>query len=172
MIWLECTGKRIYYNIKSSHGYTICEVIFLNHQEYSHINYLALDLLIDAKIDRLPVDVAEIASNHGISSIIDFSKSRYDNAVIVSKHILGKYGYNNNLYYSEYLATKILSPLIIFKELGINNFEHFHFLSDLPILIASLRFDLYKNLISKSEIGKYSIEKRALNCFRDWINSQ
>ena len=142
----------------------------MNHQECEHINYLALDILIDSKIDQLPVNVAQIAAHHGLNYTIDLSKTRFENTVAISSLILQKYGYDHSLFYSEYLAVKILSPLVVFKELGISMFEEFYVLADLPPLIASLRFEHYENLCRHNDIGKYNIEKRILNMFKNCIS--
>lgn len=155
---------------KSSHGNTSRGVIFLNRQECEHINYLALDILIDSKADKLPINIAQIVAHYRLDYTIDLSKSRFENAVAISSLILQKYGYDHDLFYSEYLAVKILSPLVVFKELDISIFEEFYVLSDLPPFIASLRFEHYENLRRHNDIGKYNIEKRILNRFNNWIS--
>lgn len=155
----------------SPHGNNTRGVIFLDQQEYSHLNYLALDLIIDARINRLPVDISNIASIYGLRKLIDYSKSRFENTVIVSQHILKMFGYDDNIYYAEYLAVKILSPLIVLRELDVKSYDHFTELTDLPILISALRFDLYKNLVNQTQIGRYNVEKRALRCFSNWIKT-
>ena len=99
----------------SPHGNNTRGVIFLDQQEYSHLNYLALDLIIDARINRLPVDISNIAAIYGLRKLIDYSKSRFENTVIVSQHILKMFGYDDNIYNAEYLAVKILSPLIVLR---------------------------------------------------------
>lgn len=152
-------------------GNTLHEVIFLNHQEYAHINFIALDLLIDAGINCLPVDAAKIASVYGFGKNIDLSKSRYDNIVEISRLVLSLFGYQNNIVYSEYLAIKIMSPLVILKEIGISSSTQLEYICELPPLPASMRFDLYKIMSNKTEIGSYSIEKRVYKNFTAWVNS-
>ena len=69
-------------------------MIFLDKQQYKHIRNLAWDLLIDANIKSLPVDIDKIAALYNLETLINTTKSRYENALIVSKNILKLFGYN------------------------------------------------------------------------------
>ena len=83
----------------------------MDKQQYKHIRNLAWDLLIDANIKSLPVDIDKIAALYNLETLIDASKSRYENALIVSKNILKLFGYNDS--FTNILAIRILSPMIL-----------------------------------------------------------
>ena len=94
----------------------------MNEQEYKHIRNLAWDLLIDANISQLPVDINAIASLYHLQHLIDNSKSLYDNTLRISEGILKIFGMKNPEF-TRYLAVRILAPMIVFKELGIQSAE-------------------------------------------------
>ena len=86
----------------------------MKEQEYKHIRNLAWDLLIDANISQLPVDISAIANLYNLQHLIDNSKSLYENTLSVSEGILKIFGMTNPEF-TRYLAVRILAPMIDFK---------------------------------------------------------
>lgn len=140
----------------------------MTKQEYKHIRNLAWDLLIDAKISQLPVDINAIASLYNLQYLIDISKPLYDNALSVSEGILKIFGLNEQNF-SKYLAIRILSPLIVFDKLRVNSPKEINELSKLPMYIANQRFERLKMLSSQNVFGTSKIENTVLSQFSKWI---
>ena len=143
----------------------------MNEQEYKHIRNLAWDLLIDANISQLPVDISAIANLYNLQNLIDNSKSLYENTLSVSEGILKIFGMTNPEF-TRYLAVRILAPMIVFKELGVKSVEELCRLSGLPTDLASQRFKRFEMLLSRNAFQTSRLETIVLSQFRKWINSQ
>jgi len=143
----------------------------MKEQEYKHIRNLAWDLLIDANISQLPVDISAIANLYNLQHLIDSSKSLYENTISVSEGILKIFGMTNPEF-TRYLAVRILAPMIVFKELGIKSAEELCRLSGLPADLANQRFKRFEMLLSRNAFQTSRLETIVLSQFRQWINSQ
>lgn len=142
----------------------------MNEQEYKHIRNLAWDLLIDANISRLPVDINAIAAIYNLQPLIDNSKSLYENTLSVAEGILKIFGMTNPEF-TRYLAVRILAPMIVFKELGVKSAEELSRLSGLPADLANQRFKRFEMLLSRNAFQTSRLEAVVLSQFRQWINS-
>lgn len=143
----------------------------MNEQEYKHIRNLAWDLLIDANISQLPVDINAIAAIYNLQPLIDNSKSLYENTLSVAEGILKIFGMTNPEF-TRYLAVRILAPMIVFKELGVKSAEELCRLSGLPTDLVSQRFKRFEMLLSRNAFQTSRLETIVLSQFRKWINSQ
>ena len=143
----------------------------MNKQEYQHIRNLAWDLLIDANISQLPVDINAIAALYDLRHLIDNSKSLYDNTLSVAEGILKIFGMDNPEL-TKHLAVRILAPMIVFKELGIQSAEEMSSLSGLPIDLANQRFKRFEMLLSRNAFQTSRLEAIVLSQFREWIDSR
>ncbi|MDY4494883.1 MAG: hypothetical protein SPE24_08360 [Erysipelotrichaceae bacterium] len=142
----------------------------MNEQEYKHIRNLAWDLLIDANISQLPVDINAIASLYHLQHLIDNSKSLYDNTLRISEGILKIFGMKNPEF-TRYLAVRILAPMIVFKELGIQSAEELGNLSGLPANLANQRFKRFEMLLSRNAFQTSRLETIVLLQFQNWIDN-
>ena len=143
----------------------------MKEQEYKRIRNLAWDLLIDANISQLPVDISAIANLYNLQHLIDNSKSLYENTLSVSEGILKIFGMTNPEF-TRYLAVRILAPMIVFKELGIKSAEELCRLSGLPANLANQRFKRFEMLLSRNAFQTSRLETIVLSQFRQWINNQ
>ena len=143
----------------------------MKEQEYKHIRNLAWDLLIDANISQLPVDISAIANIYNLQHLIDNSKSLYENTLSVSEGILKIFGMTNPEF-TRYLAVRILAPMIVFKELGIKSAEVLCRLSGLPADLANQRFKRFEMLLSRNAFQTSRLETIVLSQFRQWISSR
>lgn len=143
----------------------------MKEQEYKHIRNLAWDLLIDANISQLPVDISAIANLYNLQHLIDNSKSLYENTLSVSEGILKIFGMTNPEF-TRYLAVRILAPMIVFKELGIKSAEELCRLSGLPADLANKRFKRFEMLLSRNAFQTSRLETIVLSQFRQWISSR
>ena len=143
----------------------------MNKQEYQHIRNLAWDLLIDANISQLPVDINAIAALYDLRHLIDNSKSLYDNTLSVAEGILKIFGMDNPEL-TKHLAVRILAPMIVFKELGIQSAEELGNLSGLPANLANQRFKRFEMLSSRNAFQTSRLETIVLSQFREWIDSR
>ena len=143
----------------------------MKEQEYKHIRNLAWDLLIDANISQLPVDINAIANLYNLQHLIDNSKSLYENTLSVSEGILKIFGMTNPEF-TRYLAVRILAPMIVFKELGIKSVEELCRLSGLPSDLANQRFKRFEMLLSRNAFQTSRLETIVLSQFRQWISSR
>lgn len=143
----------------------------MKEQEYKHIRNLAWDLLIDANISQLPVDISAIANLYNLQHLIDNSKSLYENTISVSEGILKIFGMTNPEF-TKYLAVRILAPMIVFKELSIKSAEELCRLSGLPADLANQRFKRFEMLLSRNAFQTSRLETIVLSQFRQWISSR
>ena len=141
----------------------------MNKQEYKFIRNLAWDLLIDANISQLPVDISAIAALYNLQHMVDSSKSLYDNTLFISEYILKIFGINDPEF-KKYLAVRILSPMIVFKELNIKSAEEISNLSGIPINLAQQRFERLKMLLKRNKFETSHLETIVLSQFHDWLN--
>lgn len=141
----------------------------MNKQEYKHIRNLAWDLLIDANISSLPVNITQIAALYNLESLINISKSRYENTLLVSKHILNILGYD--ISFTKMLTIRILSPMIILKSLNIKTPLEINYFTDLPLELCYARFERYQMLLTRNAFSTSKLETKVLSQFQDWINS-
>lgn len=142
----------------------------MNEQEYKHIRNLAWDLLIDANISQLPVNINAIAALYHLQHLIDNSKSLYDNTLRVSEGILKIFGMTNPEF-TRYLTVRILAPMIVFKELGIQSAEELGNLSGLPANLANQRFKRFEMLLSRNAFQTSRLETIVLSQFQNWIDN-
>lgn len=142
----------------------------MTRQEYKHIRNLAWDLLIDANISRLPVDINAVAALYDLQPCINNSKSLYENTLSVSEGILKLFGMYNPEF-TRYLAVRILAPMIVFKELGITSAEELCRLSGLPQNVAIQRFKRFEMLLQRNTFQVSRLETIVLSQFSEWINS-
>lgn len=142
----------------------------MNKQEYKHIRNLAWDLLIDANISQLPVDINAIATLYNLQHLIDDSKSLYDNTLSISEGILKIFGMTNPEF-TRYLAIRILAPMIVFKELNIQSAEELGNLSGLPANLANQRFKRFEMLLSRNAFQTSRLETIVLSQFQNWIDN-
>ena len=143
----------------------------MNEQEYKHIRNLAWDLLIDANISQLPVDINAIAAIYNLQPLIDNSKSLYENTLVIAEGILKIFGMTNPEF-TRYLAVRILAPMIVFKELGVKSAEELSRLSGLPADLANQRFKRFEMLLSRNAFQTSRLETIVLSQFRQWISSR
>lgn len=143
----------------------------MTKQELRHIKILSLDLLIEARISRLPVDLNAIAALYGLGHLIDRSKPRYYNAVNLSKQLLATFGYRSTLRNARHLGVRILAPMVILIALNIQSAEEISKLADLPYLPAEFRYNCYRDLISKRNIVATNMERKVLALFKKWLDS-
>lgn len=143
----------------------------MDKYEYKFIRNLAWDLLIDANISQLPVDINAVAALYNLQHLIDNSKTLYENTLSVSKGILELFGMDNKDYIKP-LAVRILAPMIVFKELGITSAEEICKLSGLPQNVANQRFKRFEMLFQRNAFQIFRLETIVLSQFREWINSR
>lgn len=143
----------------------------MNKQEYKHIRNLAWDLLIDAGISQLPVDINAIAALYDLQHLIDNHKSLYDNTLFVAEGILKIFGLANPKF-TRYLAVRILAPMIVLKELSINSAKDISNLSGLPSDLAKQRFERYEMLLVRNAFGTSRLEMIVLSQFREWLDNR
>ena len=143
----------------------------MNEQEYKHIRNLAWDLLIDANISQLPIDINAIAALYNLQPLINNSKSLYENTLSVAEGILKIFGMTNPEF-TRYLAVRILAPMIVFKELGVKSAEELGRLSELPANLANQRFKRFEMLLSRNAFQTSRLESIVLSQFNQWIKSR
>ena len=143
----------------------------MKKQEYKHIRNLAWDLLINAKITKLPVDIFAIATVYDFQSEIDPKKSRYENMLNISQHVLDLFGYNSNVDNAKYLTIRILAPIIVFKALNISSANDICKYTDLPYHLSVQRFDRYQKLLQINMFCTSNLETKVLKQFQPWIKS-
>ena len=143
----------------------------MTKQEYQHIRNLAWDLLIDANITSLPIDLLAIANLYNGQDKIDASKSTYENALSISQHILQTLGYKSNAEYSKCLAVRILSPMVVLKELKVQSAADIVRFTNLPFAEANKRYARLQELLVRDMFETSNMETKVLRQFKPWLAS-
>lgn len=143
----------------------------MNEQEYKLIRNLAWDLIIDAGIKSLPVDIKAIAKLYDLETLISEERTVYENTLIVTSEILKLFGLNN-ADFPKYLTVRILAPMIVLKELCIESAESLSDVTGLPIDVANYRLKRLKMLVERDAFETSNLESIVLSQFKDWILTQ
>lgn len=143
----------------------------MQKEEYKYIRNLAWDLLIDAQISSLPVSIQPIAKLYDLENVVDPSKTRYENCLNLSYHILSLFGFENNPKNCNMLSVRIMCPLIVLKAINIKDENELCQLTDLPYKLAAQRFERYKMLLNRNKFELSNLESKVLTNFRSWISS-
>lgn len=142
----------------------------MTKQEYQHIRNLAWDLLIDAHITILPTNIEAIAKMYGCQNIIE-GNSLYNDALSVSNNILTILGYPSSMEHSKCLAVRILSPMIVLKELRVSSATDIARYTNLPLTEANKRFSRLQELMTRDKFETSGLETRVLEQFKPWITA-
>lgn len=140
----------------------------MTKQEYQHIRNLAWDLLIDAHITSLPTNIEAIAKVYGCQNIID-GNLLYNNALSVSNNILTILGCPSSMEHCKCLAVRILSPMIVLKELKVKSATDIVRYTNLPLAEANKRFSRLQELMARDKFETSGLETRVLEQFKPWI---
>ena len=143
----------------------------MTKQEYQHIRNLAWDLLIDANITSLPTDLLAIASLYNGQDKIDALKSTYENAISISQHILQTLGYKSSAEHNKCLAVRILSPVVVLKELKVQSAADIVRFTNLPFVEASKRYARLQELLVRDMFETSNMETKVLRQFKPWLAS-
>lgn len=141
----------------------------MTKQEYIHIRNLAWDLLIDAKISSLPVNVDRIETIHSLPHRTNCA-TRYDRMLIAADQILAIYGLNNRPDNAKHLAVRILAPMIVMERIGISSYDELMYYTDLPVHLARQRFNRLIELRQRGKFEASYLETQVLKQFSNWIN--
>lgn len=141
----------------------------MTKQEYVHIRNLAWDLLIDAKISSLPVNVDRIEAVYSLPHRTDCS-TRYDRMLIAADQILTIYGLNNKPDNAKHLVVRVLAPMIVMERIGISSYDELMYYTDLPVHLARQRFNRLIELRQRGKFEASYLETQVLKQFSSWIN--
>ena len=142
----------------------------MTDQEYRHIRNLSWDLLLDARIKSLPVDLPRIARLYTPMWRPDPKISFFENAVDLSGKILVVFGIQNSAEYAESLAVRVVAPIIVFQMLDVNSAEEIAEISNIPLSFAHERFRRYLASLSRGTFGISKLERRVANQFWPWVS--
>lgn len=141
----------------------------MTKQEYIHIRNLAWDLLIDAKIYSLPVNMDRIETVYSLPHRTDCA-TRYERMLIAADRILDIYGLNNHPDNAKHLAIRVLAPMIVMEHIGISSCDELMYYTDLPYYLAKQRFDRLIVLRQRGKFESSYLETQVLKQFSNWIN--
>lgn len=139
----------------------------MTEQEYKLIRSLAWDVLIDAGISELPVNIKAVASVYGAESVVDDSAAVYDNAVKVSEYILSVFGLDARTL-TEAFAVRLLAPMIVLKKLSVRSAAEVSRLTGLPPVLAEKRFERLMLLEKRNAFGISKLENTVWLQFEKW----
>lgn len=141
----------------------------MTKQEYIYIRNLAWDILIDSKVNSLPVDVSRIESIYSIPHQTNLT--RYNRMLRASNAILNIYGLSNEAENSVHLSVRVLAPMIVLNKLGVSSPEELASYTGLPISLAIRRFERLVMLRKRNAFETSRMESRVLKQFSGWITS-
>lgn len=139
----------------------------MTEQEYKLIRSLAWDVLIDAGISELPVNIKAVASVYGAESVVDDSASVYDNTVKVSEYILNVFGLDSRTL-TEAFTVRLLAPMIVLKRLSVRSAAEVSRLTGLPPVLAEKRFERLMLLEERNAFGISKLENTVWLQFEKW----
>lgn len=136
----------------------------MTEQEYKHIRNLAWSILIEIGANSLPVQLDTITNIYQISVNVD---NYYNKAIQISSCLLYIFGLNKDL--SEMLAIRLLSPMVVLKEIGVRSGKDIAKLTGLPILVANKRYERLQMLVKRNAFCTSRLEQIVLKQFEPWI---
>lgn len=139
----------------------------MTEQEYKLIRSLAWDVLIDAGISELPVNIKAVASVYGAESVVDDSAPVYDNTVKVSEYILNVFGLDTRTL-TEAFTVRLLAPMIVLKRLSVRSAAEVSRLTGLPPVLAEKRFERLMLLEKRNAFGISKLENTVWLQFEKW----
>ena len=139
----------------------------MTEQEYKLIRSLAWDVLIDAGISELPVNIKAVASVYGAESVVDDSAAVFDNAVKVSEYILSVFGLDTRTL-TEAFTVRLLAPMIVLKRLSVRSAAEVSRLTGLPPVLAEKRFERLMLLEKRNAFGISKLENTVWLQFEKW----
>lgn len=136
-------------------------------QEYKHIRNLAWSILIEIGANSLPVQLDTITNIYQISVNVD---NYYNKAIQISSCLLSIFGLNKDL--SEMLAIRLLSPMVVLREIGVHSGKDIAKLTGLPIFVANKRYERLQMLVKRNAFCTSRLEQIVLKQFEPWISQQ
>lgn len=143
----------------------------MTKQEYKLIRDLAWDLIIEANVTELPIDIIKISRLYNLEHTVKNTMTLYDNMLSVSSKILNEFGLSNSDA-PKYLTVRVMSPMIVLRELGVKSADEVKQFTGLPIEIATQRFDRLQMLVKRGAFETSRLETIILTQFRQWIESK
>lgn len=141
----------------------------MTQQEYKTIRDLAWIVLINAHLNKIPVDVSKIFRAYKIKEPKTPGNSRFDKALTASSSILNLFGLDPS--FDKMLAVRILAPMIVVREIKIKSAEQLAKVFDLPYDVAVQRFERFEMLESRNKFLISNLEKKVLKEFQPWIQN-
>lgn len=138
---------------------------------YAHIRNLSWDLLANAHMTSLPIDIRKIADLHKLSYLIKENNSLYKNTYIVSKAILKIFGYSSRHAVCDTLAVRLMAPLIVLRDCDVDSPAEVAKMTLLPDKLAKQR---YERLLCAKEVGLFELssQERVIRViFSDYVGS-
>lgn len=140
-------------------------------EDYGYVRNIAWNLLIDAKISCLPVDLIRVAKLYRLDYMIDSASPRFQNAFLLSGGALRLFGLSDRPVMAHTLAVSMLAPLIILKALDVKSPEEICLFTDLPLSVARQRHQKYLTLLEFGTFETSKTETKLLIRFLPWIES-
>lgn len=142
----------------------------MNWQEHKHICNLATDLLIDAKINSLPVDCEKVANLYTPFWRESRSLTYFQNVMSLSMRILPIFGLKSFVQYAELLGINLAAPPIVLRMIRVKSPEDIAELSNLPIFVAKEQFVEYRHRFSQKIPYISRPERKLEHQFRSWAS--
>lgn len=143
----------------------------MTKQEYITIRELAWNILYNCHICKLPIEITPIAEFYNLKHFMDYSESRYNNARIISYHILSTYGLPTTNEFINGLTIRLLSPLCILHECNISSPQSISKYCDIPIYVSQQRALRLKAIASRNKFYLSDMERKVVNNFKPFIQS-
>lgn len=144
----------------------------MNKDDYMFIRQLAWTVLIDSKIDKLPVELNKIVNYFDIDTRLSFLPlNHWSKCRMLSKTLLRKFGLECSVENAKLLSVRILAPAVILYECNVKSAKEISEITKLPEQEAAKRFDRL-NLLKKREKFYTSEDETTIsNNFRDFVAS-
>lgn len=126
--------------------------------------------MISAKIIELPINEDKLASALSEKIDIGTNKSRFENVLEISKHVLKMYGYDTRYELCHALTVRLMAPMIVLKELNIKTEEELQDITDLPKEEAVKRFERYLMLLKRGKFETFNFESKILRQFKNELD--
>lgn len=132
------------------------------------IRDIAWDVLIETNTTELPVKITPLANLYQFSGI-NYSKTRYENSLNISKEILKFYGIKDTEECMLSLTRRLLAPLCVLKKCKMYEPKEISKACDIPIDIAVQRANRLQKLLNANTFYYSELEQKVFNNFKNFI---
>ena len=143
----------------------------VSYELYTHLRNLSWEVLKDANMTSLPIDIHKIADVYNLHHLVKKRNDLYTNTYSIAKEILKLYSYSKKPEACKVLTVRLMSPLIVLHDCCVNSAKEVQQMTLLPQDLAQQRYDRLIEAITKGKFELSKKERIIRMIFSDYIDS-